>query len=182
MGAVGREARGGWGREGKTGGRNSRSREEINPNVLSLGMAGHPRTLMDSSPAALWVVHSGAVRFLVPSCPQPIRPSQSVQTQRGGKEPYSSLACGMSRWMMNCPRVLRGALCAQKVSLCPLWGEERGTMCWFAHGDDRSECAVTGAVTGGQWPWRSGWDITRLFQGWHDGTSTWGAQDGDLRL
>lgn len=131
-GSGGERGSGGLGERRERGGRNSRSREEINPNVLSLGMAGQPRTPMDSSPAALWVVHSGAVRFLVPSCPQPISLSQAMQTQRGGKDPCSSLACGMSRWMMICPRVLRGALCAQKVSLCPLWGT-RGAPCAGLH-------------------------------------------------
>lgn len=43
-------------------------------------------------------------------------------------------------------------------------------MRWFAHGDDRSECALTGTVTGGQWPWSPGWDVTRLFQGTIPGT------------
>lgn len=43
-------------------------------------------------------------------------------------------------------------------------------MCWFALGDARSECAVTGAVTGGQWPWSPGWEVTGLFQGTAPGT------------
>lgn len=42
-------------------------------------------------------------------------------------------------------------------------------MCWFARGDDRDECTVTGAVTGGQWPWSPGWEVTRLlgYGSWH---------------
>lgn len=108
----------GLGERRETGGRNSRGREKMNPNVLSLGMVGHPRRLMDTSTAVPWVLHSGAMTLLVLSGPLPIRLSQAMQTQSipGGKEPSCPLVCGMSRWMMLCPRVLGGVprkfLCA----------------------------------------------------------------------
>lgn len=65
--------------------------EESNPNVLSLGTVGCPRTLMDTSTAALWVCGCSVV-------PQPVCPSQVKQTQSipGGNEPTPaglSLAC-----------------------------------------------------------------------------------------
>lgn len=121
-GSGGERGSGALGERRETGGRNSRGREKINPNVLSLGMAGHPRALMDTSTAAPWVVCSSAMSLLVLSSPQPIRPPQVMQTQSipGGKEPCSLLVCGMSRWMITFPRVLRGVLRAQKVPLCPL--------------------------------------------------------------
>lgn len=72
---------------------------------------------MDTSTAVPWVLHSGAMTLLVLSGPLPIRLSQAMQTQSipGGKEPCSPLVCGMSRWMMLCPRVLGG--CPESFSV-----------------------------------------------------------------